>query len=447
VSERPADLSRDSVLLNVPVVEGAKFLPPCRILSRIARGGMSAVYLAEHVNLRIRVAVKVLDPWLMEDESFVARFRREARLAATITHENLTRVFDVNEAHGLHYIVMEYVPGETGRGRVARKGPLAVEEALQIVLGAAEGLGAAHAAGVVHRDVKPDNLLVTADGRVKVADLGLARPRIADDVTRTQAIMGTPKYMAPEQWIDVRNVAPSGDVWALGATLSFLLTGADPDKTGDGDRHAVPDITTRRRDVPPEVVELLRRCTAISPAARYRDGREVARVLRGMLRDTTSETTAINPAAPTKPLVSPPPLVDARQVAMVAPTSAVSPPPRRRRWPAVLGAGLCVAIAAAGGWWATRPPHVPDSPAALLAALRAAPGDATLLTAVRDHARGLERGAGPVAAAAVLADAIAAGATGCEGDHRHLLERIRQALAAVVVDAPPPQRTRAPEFA
>ncbi|MCK5940534.1 MAG: serine/threonine protein kinase, partial [Planctomycetes bacterium] len=154
----PPMLDSDSNLERVQEVEGYKVLPPCVLYGKIGQGGMGAVYRGRHLNLDIDVAVKCLKPDLTgEDEQFVVRFKREARSAARINHQNVVRVFDVSEEGGLHYIVMELVQGETARQRVQRKGKLSVGEALEILHGAAAGLGEAHGKGFIHRDIKPDN--------------------------------------------------------------------------------------------------------------------------------------------------------------------------------------------------------------------------------------------------------------------------------------------------
>ena len=198
-------MTNDELLANVTEIAGSKVLPPCVILAKIGQGGMGAVYRARHLNLDIDVAVKVLKPQLVADDpQFISRFRREGQSAAKIRHQNVLGVYDVAESGGLHYIIMELVVGETARQRVERKGPLAVGEALQLIYEAALGLGEAHRLGFVHRDIKPDNLLVSNSGQVKVADLGLAKPTLGGGgqslVSSPYQIMGTPSYMPPEQW-------------------------------------------------------------------------------------------------------------------------------------------------------------------------------------------------------------------------------------------------------
>lgn len=310
-------MQNDDLLANVTEVAGSKVLPPCVVLGRIGRGGMGAVYRGRHLNLAIDVAIKVLKPHLVsDDQGYVARFRREAQSAAAISHPNVIRVFDVAEHCGLYYIIMELVVGETARQRVERRGPLPVAEAVQIVHDAALGLGAAHELGIVHRDVKPDNLLISADGKLKVADLGLARPTLgtggASLLSTNAGWMGTPAYMPPEQWESTAVQAPA-DVWALGATLWFLLVGDDAYDARDGNfprlmkqivLQPFPGLRQKRGDVPDAVLEVLARATAKEAKDRFADGNEFAAALaqlglpRASLRDRSVLTEAQTMVSP-----------------------------------------------------------------------------------------------------------------------------------------------------
>jgi serine/threonine protein kinase len=210
--DRPAsapksdDLLNDPLLRSAPVVEGFKVLDPAVLYAKVGSGGMGAVYRGRHFTLDLDVAVKCLKPSLVdEDPDFVKRFEREARLAASIAHQNVVRVMDVQQRNGVHYLVMEFVRGETAAERVKRKGPLSEREALAILLGATAGLAETHARGIVHRDIKPDNVLVSLEGRVELADLGLARSSGAVDgrsMSMPQSrIMGTPhRQQAAPGW-------------------------------------------------------------------------------------------------------------------------------------------------------------------------------------------------------------------------------------------------------
>ena len=316
-------LDRDSILRDVPVVDGFKVLGPCVLYDRLGQGGMGAVYRARHVRFNIDVAVKCLIPSYTEaHDELVQRFEREAQLAASVTHQNLVGVFDVNQMWGLHYLVMEFVRGETASERIERKGRLVTAEAMAIVLHTARGLAAAHARGIVHRDIKPDNILISKEGEVKLADLGLGAMRNeANDsdsgpqLTHSQRTMGTPRYMPPEQWDGLARVRPSGDVWALGATLWFLLVGRNAYaglKRFELMRRILeepfPDIRGALPKLSEGVVEIIDKATKQDPDERYRDAREMVEALEAVdggkycLEDPSSGTGTSR-----MKLISPPP--------------------------------------------------------------------------------------------------------------------------------------------
>ncbi|MDH3590694.1 MAG: serine/threonine protein kinase, partial [Planctomycetota bacterium] len=280
-------LQNDPLLRAAPDQDGRKLLDPVLVEKKIGTGGMGTVYRGHHRNLGLDVAVKVLHPSLVVQEGgFLERFRREANLAAAINHPSLVRVFDVREQDGLHYLIQELVDGGTVLERIRKHGPLGLSEAVEILLGAARGLAAAHAAGIVHRDIKPENLMLDAGRRVKVTDLGLAKATGSSGLTATQFAIGTPRYMSPEQWEDSASVGPRSDVWALGATLYYLLTGEHA--LGDGTPTQIvrrvalqpfPDIREARKDVPPELAAVLERCVARDPAERFADAGELVGAL------------------------------------------------------------------------------------------------------------------------------------------------------------------------
>ena len=315
-----AQLQSDANLDGAAEVEGYKVLPPCVIYSKIGQGGMGAVYRGRHLNLDIDVAVKCLKPGLVgDDEQFVVRFRREARSAAAINHQNVIRVYDVAEDHGLHYLIMELVQGETARERVVRKQRLQVGEALEIVHGAALGLAEAHRKGFIHRDIKPDNIMISSAGQVKLADLGLAKAMTRDDhasmLSGANMVMGTPQYMPPEQWEDTTSVTAAADIWALGATLYYLLVGVEAIPKDSLPRimqrivhRTFPDVRAERADVPDEVAELINKATRTAVADRFQNGQELAAAIeqlqarRVALRDKDAA-----PSTQLQTLLSPPP--------------------------------------------------------------------------------------------------------------------------------------------
>jgi hypothetical protein len=244
----------------------------------LGAGGMGRVFRAHHPILDVPVAVKVLfgrgDP---------ARFLSEARLAAKVQHQRVVRILHAGEEQGYRFLVLEFLPGGSLKELVARRGPLPWREAFTLAMQAAEGLAAGHRLGIVHRDVKPSNLLLDGSGGVKVADLGVARSVFASsDVTAEGQMVGTPAYMAPEQVRDARRATPASDLFALGATLVFLLTGAPP----SGDQ-------APRSGLPRPAADLLARLLSSDPAARPRDGAEAVQQFERVLGLATASTIAL----------------------------------------------------------------------------------------------------------------------------------------------------------
>ena len=244
-----------------------------RLVKRIAVGGMGSVWEAEDTVLHRRVAVKLLSDALSADRRFADRFRREAQAAAPLSHPNIASVFDYGEDDGHQFIVMELVDGEPLSDRLARAGPLDPAEAVRITEGIASALQVAHDAGLVHRDVKPGNVMLTDSGQVKVLDFGIAAAAGAP-LTATGARMGTATYLSPEQATG-EPPTPASDVYSLGVVLYEMLAGRPP-FTGDtpvgvAAQHVhrePPPLDGLTRDVPPHVVDACRRALAKDPAMR-----------------------------------------------------------------------------------------------------------------------------------------------------------------------------------
>ncbi|MHC4505648.1 MAG: serine/threonine-protein kinase, partial [Planctomycetota bacterium] len=268
---------------------------------KLGQGGMGAVYRGKHLRLGIDVALKVMaQPSAMapdQAEEFVKRFIREAQTAAQIDHPNLVRVLDVNTEHGVYFLVMQLVDGESAGDRLKRTGRIGERGAVEIILGAAEGLAEAHKKGIVHRDVKPDNILLDKEGRVRVADLGLAKAFSAEEtnepsmITMTQQAIGTPYYMSPEQFASARSVGPAADVWSLGVTLYQLLTGRLPWADSNVFALAVqiqgeppPDPRAGRQDLSDSICKIIDRALQKEPQNRYTDCGQMARALRDHLQ-------------------------------------------------------------------------------------------------------------------------------------------------------------------
>jgi len=202
-----------------------------RIRDQIGRGGMGTVYRAEHTTLGTQVAIKILSPRFATDPGFIARFEREAQAAAALSHPNIVGVFDAGDDDGLRYIVMEYVDGQTLADVLAAQGKFDLPRALLILRDIAAALVHAHARHIIHRDITPGNIMITPDGQVKLADMGLAKlvgSQLPTGATETGATVGTPYYMSPEQVADSKSVDTRTDLYSLGATFYHLITGRRP---------------------------------------------------------------------------------------------------------------------------------------------------------------------------------------------------------------------------
>ena len=271
-------------------------------LRLLGDGGMGEVYLARDKVLGREVAIKVLRKRYAEDEEFVARFRREARSAAALPHPNVVSVHDLGRSgDGAHYIAMEYVPGGTLKQRLAEGGALRPTAAAAVALQIADALDAAHARGIVHRDVKPQNVLLTAGGNAKLADFGIAGAASPAAGSRTTPVVGTPSYMSPEQ-ASGEPVGAASDLYSLGVVLYEMLTGEPPFCVGNpvaaaAEQRNEPPRSPRRLDpgIPEGMGSLVVKLLARRPSDRYADAAELARDLR-RLRDGLPPVAA-NPEA------------------------------------------------------------------------------------------------------------------------------------------------------
>lgn len=254
--------------------------------AKIGAGGMGQVFKARHRRMDRIVAVKILPAHLMKDAATVARFEREVQAAARITHPNIVAAYDAGKAGNVHFLVMECVEGSDLAALVKKNGPFSVEQAINCILQAARGLQAAHVEGIIHRDIKPANLLLDKSGTVKILDMGLARmngdaPGQAE-LTSTGTIMGTVDYMAPEQAVNTKAADARADIYSLGCSLYYLLTGK---ATYAGDtlmakllahrEQPIPDLRTARPEVPDHVEAIFSRMIAKTVADRYQSMSEV----------------------------------------------------------------------------------------------------------------------------------------------------------------------------
>ncbi|MBK9740678.1 MAG: Stk1 family PASTA domain-containing Ser/Thr kinase [Actinobacteria bacterium] len=355
-----------------------------QVLSQLARGGMATVYQATDLRLDRVVALKVMHPHLAHDQAFVSRFQREAKSAARLTHAHVVAVYDQGEDNGLIYLAMEYVPGRTLRDVLRQYGPLSPEQALVFLDPVLEALAAAHAAGFVHRDVKPENVLISDDGRVKVADFGLARALVPSDKSITQGmIIGTVAYLSPEQM--KRSEADGrSNVYSTGILLFEMITRQVPHARESplsvAYQHVntdVPAPSSLRREIPADVDALVVTATRRDPSLRYQNATDFladVRRVRASLppprpfvdsRDTlvvdstmSAQLAAAAQATAAQALAKPPARPPAPPPTSTSAT-AREPRPRyrRRKAPWVVALLVLAALAAAfAGWYIAAGP-------------------------------------------------------------------------------------------
>ena len=333
-----------------------------RIMRKLGTGGMANVYLAEDQELGRRVAIKILDDRHASDEQFIERFRREAKNAAGLSHPNIVSIYDRGEAEGTYYIAMEYLDGRSLKELIVSRGPAPVHLAIDYARQILAAVRFAHRHGIVHRDIKPHNVLVDAEGRLKVTDFGIARAG-SSQMTEAGSIIGTAQYLSPEQARGAP-VDQTSDLYSVGVVLYELLTGVVP-FTGDTPveiamKHlsTVPDApSARRSDIPRDVDMIVLRALAKDPAERYQSADEMdadlARVQRGAAVSPATEEAAT--AIISRPVVAPPAtaVTQLRQNIPYAPPAAYydyDEPRRRAFWPWLL-ALLFVAAAVVGGYF------------------------------------------------------------------------------------------------
>jgi len=300
----------------------------------VGHGGMSSVYKARDALLERHVALKILHEQYSADDDFVERFKREARSVAQLQHPNIVTVIDRGEEDGRQYIVFEYIDGENLKEHVVRKGRLDVREALEIALEVARGLAFAHEQGLIHRDVKPQNILLNGDGRAKVTDFGIARTVDVDGMTQTGTVLGTSNYIAPEQ-ASGRRVDAHSDIYALGAVLYELLAGEVP---FPGESFVVvamkhmhepaPSLLDVRGDISLRVAAAVDRALEKDPDHRFTTMDAFAAELQACLAELDRGEDG--------------------DATMIVPSRTRAPKRRRKvsRWPLVIGVLALLAIAA-----------------------------------------------------------------------------------------------------
>ena len=339
-----------------PAVAGRVLGGRYRLDRELARGGMATVWVAEDPLLSRRVAVKLLLPQLAVDDALRVRFRNEAIAAAKLTHPGIVATYDTGDDDGTAYIVMELVEGKTLRRLLDEQGRLAVRDAVDISSQVADALEHAHRQGLVHRDIKPANVLVQPDGRVKVTDFGIAKAAGGDDLTRTGTVVGTARYLAPEQ-VNGHPVDGRADVYALGLILYEMLAGSTP-FGGDNDMatavarltNAPEPIRSVRPEVPRPLEDVVARSLARDPDYRYPSAQAFKDALAS--RRDPDATAPIAPRRPAPPPAGPPPTEVAPR-----PEAPQPPPPRpapvsrhARRWPWILLILLFLALGAVAAY-------------------------------------------------------------------------------------------------
>jgi serine/threonine-protein kinase len=266
------------------------FLGKYKLLGHIGTGGMSSVYLAEHTRLHDKRAIKVLPRTRVKDATYLARFQLEAKAIASLNHPNIVLAYDIDNEGDVHYIVMEYVEGIDLQGLVRRDGPLPPVQAALLLAQAADGLQHAHQRGVIHRDVKPANLLLDLEGKIRLLDMGLALVSAEEEsltVLHNENVLGTADYLAPEQALNSHQVDHRADIYGLGCTLYFLLTGRPPFPEGTlaqriaKHQKVMPtSIRKLREDCPGELEGICVKMMQKEAKYRYQSAAEVADALR-----------------------------------------------------------------------------------------------------------------------------------------------------------------------
>ena len=278
-----------------------------KLLQLLGKGGMGEVYLGRHLTLDINVAVKVLPSDLSKDRNFLERFYREAQQAAKLDHPNIVRILNVAEASSIHYMTMQYINGPTLQNIIS-KTTLPLAKAVSYIIQALQGISYAHQHSVIHRDIKPDNLMLTEDGWLKITDFGLARNlRAGNQITHSGAIMGTPAYMAPEQWEDAGKIDAQADIYSIGVALFHLLTARFPFEAEspmllyrrilEDRRHFLRNLNPK---IPLELSKIVEKMCAPKKNIRYKTSADTLHDLKNWFKQSKDANKPLIPQLPTK---------------------------------------------------------------------------------------------------------------------------------------------------
>ncbi|MFA5602142.1 MAG: Stk1 family PASTA domain-containing Ser/Thr kinase [Bacilli bacterium] len=277
------------------VIKGQKINDRYQIIKTIGEGGMANVYLAEDIILNRKVAVKILRGDLSSDDKFVRRFQREALSASSLSHPNIVEMYDVGEDDGNYYIVMEYIEGKTLKELIKKRGALALTEVIDIMLQLTSAVAHAHESYIIHRDIKPLNILIMEDGRVKITDFGIAMALNGTQLTQTNSVMGSVHYLPPEQ-ANGNGATIKSDIYSLGILMYELLLGRIPFK-GDNAveialkhlKDEVPSVRKQNDNIPQSVENVIIKATAKNPQNRYSDAMEMYNDLKTVLDESRKE--------------------------------------------------------------------------------------------------------------------------------------------------------------
>ena len=277
------------------IVKGSKISDRYQIIKTLGEGGMANVYLAHDIILDRNVAVKVLRGDLANDEKFVRRFQREALSASSLSHPNIVEMYDVGEDDGQYYIVMEYVDGKTLKQILKQRGKLSITEVVDIMLQLTDGMAHAHDAYIIHRDIKPQNIMILSNGMIKITDFGVATAMNSTQLTQTNSVMGTVHYLPPEQ-AQGKGSTIRSDIYSMGIMMYELLTGLVPYK-GDNAveialkhlKEPLPSVRKINANIPQSVENVIIKATAKNPKNRYVDAREMHEDLKTVLDESRKD--------------------------------------------------------------------------------------------------------------------------------------------------------------